>query len=375
MALGNLQCGDYEVYVAERGGSTLVCRLRGITEVSYNRILNEFSECRVSVAMNADCVSALADVNPWKHELLVFRNSELAWIGPLIDLTYAPADSRIKLYARDLMAWTEKRFIELANTDYEVFDTELRDVFEWVLSHGYDKDPWDMTWELSDTGITLDRFYPGYYTPDRWGGNYSRVADELRALVGSGIDFSVVGRHMYGGDLEINPPASETLKIADHNWAKSPEIKVSGANMSNETAVAGGSGGHYGWYDDQMWIERDTASQNEYGLLQSFTQVQEMSDVYTTELPNPITQESYGRSQFLKQPVVFISGGQLAGDAPFEISDLIPGAPIEVGLVSKLRDIQTEYRLVSVEFVADETSEKISMALSLPGVEELKVGS
>lgn len=367
--LRSLRCGNYEVYVAQRGGTPLLCRLTGSKSIQFNRRLNDVSEANVVVALNTQCRDCLSSVNPWEHELLLFRESELVWTGPIMTLSYQPAQSQITLYARDLMAWSEKRLIELVNTDYEVEDVDVKEVFDWVLSHGYDKDPWDMEWNLGNTGVPISRFYPAYPDTDRWGGGYANVGQELRSLVQVGIDYTVINRMLYGGDLVLAPPTSTVLKISDRNWAQLPDIEVNGTAMSTRTVVAGGSGGYFGYYDDQLWIEETTGQS--WGLLETFVQRSDLSDEDTTEVPNAIAQEAYARNQLLNQPVAYIKGGQLAADAPFTFNTLIPGVPISVGLLESLRDLETEYRINSVSVNVAPEAETINLELMSPGVEGL----
>lgn len=367
MAIQSLTCGEYDVYVAQKGGETLTCRLYGTTDIRFRRVLNDFSDANISVAMDSKCVNCLASINPWQHELLIFRNTEMVWCGPIMSIKYLPSDSKVEIYARDLLAWTEKRVVELVGEDYDVEEVDIREVFEWLLNHSYAKDPWNMSWDLKDTGIPVTRFYPGYYPPgDRWGGTYPVVADEMRSLSQAGIDYTVVNRQMYAGDLEVQPPNDSNIITMDHNWVKLPEILVSGTNMSTRTIVAGGQGGYYGWYDDQIWI---TESDEDWGLLETFTVRSDIDDAYTTEHPNPITQEAYARHALLSTPLVYVTGGQLAGDSPFAFNDLIPGVRTTVGLVEVLREIETDYRIYNVEVSVNKESEEISLSLSLPGVE------
>lgn len=370
--MASLTCADYDVYISNRGGDTLVCRLGNTVEVQFNRTLNDFSEATVIASVNSSCASCVAELNPWQHEIMIFRSKTLVWCGPIISMRYMPATSRIRIYARDLMAWTEKRLIAPANVDgYEVEEVDIAEVFHWVLQHGYDKDPWEMAWSIGNTGVPITKFYPGYDpTSERWGGSYPTCGAELRQLSQAGIDYTCVNRTLYAGDLTISPPNPITLKIADQNWARSPDIDVNGAQMSTRTGVAGGSGGFWGWYDDQIWFEETTQP---WGLLETFTPRPELSDVDTTTLPNAITQEAAARHAILKDPIATISGGQLSGGAPFDFNSLLPGLPIEVGFAAPMRFLETDYRMVGLSVSVTDKQEEINMSVSVPGLEEIRV--
>lgn len=366
-----LNCSNYEIYIAVKGGVPLVCKLKP-AGISFNRILNDFSVASVTCAVDSACLTCLAELKPWTHEILIFRNSELVWCGPLMTIEYDPAESRVTLHGRDLLAWAEKRTVEIAGEDYDVEEVDIAEVFAWVLGVGYNKDPWNMTWTLGPTGIPINKFYPGYYPADgdRWGGSYPIVASELRALAQAGIDYSVINRHLYGGDLVVTPPVDTTLKLADQNWAKMPKITVNGATMSSRTIVAGGSGGYWGWYDDQLWIE---SSDEDYGLLETFVNRTEVSDADTTETPNPITQEAAARHAILKQPIARISGGQLSGQNAYDFNLLIPGLPVEVGFLRPLRKLEINYRMTALTVEVTKDAEAINMSLSSPGIEEIRI--
>ena len=275
-----------------------------------------------------------------------------------MNLSYSPSQGVVKINARDLLAWTEKRFIEI-DEDYEVEQVDLKEVFEWVLVHGYNKQPWNMSWVLSDTGIPIDWFYPGKQG-DRWGGTYKSVGQELRALSQVGLDYTVVARFLLTGERG-------TLHLADSDWAEVPEVIISGTQMSTRTAVAGGNGGFFGWYSDQMWVEE---SEEPWGLLETFINRPEI-DEDTTQLPNPISQEAYARHQALRKPLAFIRGGRLASGAPFSFNDMVPGVNMKIGLLETIRDIETDYRLSSVSVTVDNDSEKLDLTMILPGVEDL----
>jgi hypothetical protein len=368
--MASLTCADYDIYVSERGGNVLTCRLGAATDLSYNRTLNDFSEATVQVAVNSSCAECVASLNPWQHELMVFRAKTLVWCGPIMSMVYKPSISRLQIYARDLLAWTEKRLVEPIGEDYDVEEVDIGQVFGWVLNHGYTKDPWGMTWSIAATGVPISMFYPAVPEGDRWGGSYPVVGAELRKLSQAGIDYTMVNRQLYAGDLTVTPPNPTTLKITDQNWTRSPDIQVNGTQMSTRTGVAGGAGGYWGWYDDQIWFEE---SEEPWGLLETFTPRNDVDEADTTILPNAITQEAAARHALLKNPIAYITGGQLSGGAPFDFNGLIPGLPIEVGFAAPMRNLQIDYRMYSVTVDVSSEKEEINMSVSAPGLEEVKL--
>lgn len=371
-----LGCGNYDVYFQARGGAYNVCRADGLTALSYNRTLNEASEATVSLALRGQdesCCACIGSLNPWEHEIVIYRDGEEVWVGPIVNIDIDLDALTANFQAKDLFAWTDKRWIELSNDDgYDVEEVELSTVFEWILFHGYSKDPWNMTWSIGSTGIPMDRFYPGFDgETERWGGSYMMCGEELRQLAESGCDFTVVRRTLVGGDLQVNPPSQIPLLI-DRHWTKLPTIKVVGTGMAEEVAVAGGGGGYYGYYDEQIWIERpDDEFRERFGLLQYFKTDDSLDDENTTDLPNAITQQAYGLRELKKQPFTYVTGGQLSMEAPVTFDTLIPGAVVNLALSQTCRTVEDEYRLVSVS-VAFDGEEHISIELTPKGVEALR---
>lgn len=370
-----LGCGQYEVYFQTRGGDTFVCRARNLVSLTFNRLLNDTSEATAVLALNgqdSECCACAGSIDPWEHEMAIFRDGVEVWVGPIVNIDIDLDSLRATFFANDLFAWTDRRWVELPGNDYEVEEVEMASVFDWLLSHGYYKDPWNMQWTLSQTGIPLDKFYPGFEAPDRWGGLYPTVGDELRQLTRSGCDFTVYRRVLIGGGIQVNPPV-EIPRLIDTHWAKLPTIKVVGSSMATEVGVAGGNSGTFGYYDDQMWIEAtDDEYRARYGLLQRFYAEPELDEEDTTFLPNAITQTAYGLREIKKQPYTYIQGGELAQGAPIEFEELIPGAVISVGLLQTCRTIDTDYRLTQVSVTYDADRESVAVEMTPKGVEALR---
>src|SRR5690606_19038527 len=58
-----------------------------------------------------DCCNQLSEINPWQHEIHIFRNGELVWCGPIVDMSFDNAQGLATIEAKDLFAWMDRRFI------------------------------------------------------------------------------------------------------------------------------------------------------------------------------------------------------------------------------------------------------------------------
>jgi len=374
-----LGCGEYEAYFKTRGGDTFVCRAKNLTAVSWGRRLNDVSEATVTFSLNGtegDCCGCAAIIEPWKHELSVYRNGVEVWCGPVTGGEIDSSAMTARFDAKDLSTWFDRRWVELLDSDKEFEDVDIVERFTWLLSHGYSKDPFGLDFVLTDKtlGLPMTRMYVSYSDPDRWGGNYQMVGDEIKELAKAGIDYTVIRRVLLAGGLQTSK--QPIARLMDQHWSVSPKITIVGTGMANEQALAGGQGGYYGWDDSQMWIERgdDTdTSRSEYGLLQSFETTPTLDDVDTTATPNPIAQKAYALRELKKRPFEYLKGGELSPSAPVEIDALIPGRYLRVDLNKPCRTVNSSYLLVGLSASCSSSGESISVELVPPGAEDLNV--
>jgi hypothetical protein len=371
MSVDTLGCGRYEVYFNTRGGDNFVCRARNLTSLTWGRRLNEVSEASITIALNGQdeqCCNCVNTVNPWSHEMAVYRDGVEVWCGPVINATIDLEGLTASYTAKDLSTWFDHRWVEIRGTDIEFEEVDVTAVYDWLVQHAYYKDPWNMEWYLANTGVPISRVYVAAEESDRWAGHFQNVGNELRDLSQYGIDFTVVRRVLVSGELESSTNVTATL--IDKHWAKLPTIDVVGGSMATEVGVAGGNSGYSGWYDEQTWIERDTGSS--FGLLQTFFPAPELDEEDTTTLPNAIAQKAYNLREIKKEPFTYVKGGSLASNAPVTFDNLIPGRVFNLALTQTCRQIQSLYRLYQVDIQLQGEEESVAVQLTPLGAEALR---
>ena len=374
MLANTLGTAEYEAYFKSRGGQYFICRARNLTALSWERKMNEVSSAKVTISLNSldpDFCECVSQINPWEHELAIYRNGVEVWVGPVINGIIDLANLTATYDAKDLSAWFDKRWIELRDTDVEFEEADISDVFEWLVRHAYYKQPWNMTWTIPQVQIPIDRVYVSASPDERWSGPFPSVGEEIRNLVRSGVDMTVVRRELITGDLQTE--STPLAMLNDQHWATLPAIQIIGSQMATEVGVGGGNGGYYGWYDDQIWIERADADEfgDQFGLLQEFTNEPSMQDEETTKTPNAITQQAYALREVKKQPFVYVKGGELAPDAPVYPEILVPGNVFMVKLTETCRTVEDEYRLYSVSTSFGRDGESMALELVPKGADAL----
>lgn len=378
MAVDTLGCGTYEVYFKTRGGDTHVGRVRNMTALSYARNLNSVSEGSVSFSLNGTesevCCGIASTIEPWEHELAIYRNGEEIWCGPVVGGEVDNDAQTVTFNARDLSIWFSKRWVEIAGQDAEFEEVDIIEIYDWLIKHAYYKDPWNMEWFFTADrlNIPVDKTYIAF-DPNtaRWGGQYPMVENELADLRKSGVDYTTIRRVLIAGDLQSSTDIS--VRLSDNHWARPPKTPIIGLGMATEVGVAGGAGGSEGWDDDQIWIERPTDEQRlRYGLLQYFESAQNLDEESTVGTPNAIAQRAYGMRELKKKPYEYVMAGQLSPKAPLTFDTLIPGRYFGIDLQQVCRTVRGSYMLTAVNVTYSGTDEVVSVEMTPPGVESVR---
>ena len=123
-SLSQFGCGDTEVWICNRALNKPLAQI-GFTRAEWGRELSELSTCSLDIP-EAWCSPLTSDavdggIETWKYGLMVFRDGVQQWRGPIVDITRPPGSEVVSIQARDKMAWTDRRFLEVA-LDYELID-------------------------------------------------------------------------------------------------------------------------------------------------------------------------------------------------------------------------------------------------------------
>lgn len=375
--VATLGCAKYEVYFQTAGGYNFIGRVTNLTGLKWSRRLNDTSEARVDFTLNGtegSCCGMVSQINPWQHEMAIFRDGVEVWCGPVTGGEIDLDTNQAWFSAKDLSAWLDKRWVEVVDNDVEFDEADIIDVYDWLMRHAYNKGPWNMQWyyNADRLNIPVSRTYISF-NPDneRWGGAYPMVGNELRDIRDSGIDFTVVRRVYLAGNLIADD--RPIAMLVDGDWIKRPKIVIVGSSMATEVGVGGGPGGYSGWYDDQIWIERpNDAERQQYGLLQSFEPAPsfDQEDTYTN--PNPITQRAYALRELRKRPYEYVSGGVLSPKANVTFDMLVPGRFINLAIQQSCREVIGNYMLTAVNVSYTSENEEVAMDLAPPGAEAVR---
>lgn len=354
-----LGCGSWQAFLQCRGGGELYPlpfstmangrRLDDMSDASLT--LNQTTLRSWSPAVQAKCCGILAELEPWEHELALWRdgdpaNDEPTWVGPIVKAVWG-IDS-LTLSARDLFQWFERRLLE---RDRTFTATDLATIFHQYAVDGLHRDPSpniDVT-SISATGILGDREVQ--VEAGR------RAADELRELARSGLDFTMLGRVMLAGGTEV-PTADLGVLFTDHFDAH--ELTLDGLQAETESVVIGSPAGNVGGPIRASAGGVDV----DRGLVQGLANESTVKDLTSAQALADT------RHDLLSESPTFFAA-RLLPIAPVGYEDLIPGAVADLRVQLMCRTVEGDHRLMDVRVgVAENGTESVGVEFSSLGTAE-----
>lgn len=375
-----LGCGsDIQAFITAKCGGPTVCALTNITSIEFNRLLDAISTATVEVPVaigaggSNPCCRCLADVEPWCHELHIFRNGEEVWCGPVVKVTYG--FTKVVIEAMDVLAWTLVRISEGA-IDFGVTDSngdgtpdvataEVTDIALQILNIAFEEeDPCVLDYVLqTDLNNRPTAIGPVAVRFEAFADTAFDQLDQLSAL---GLDFTALGRRIILSVDGENENQRVARTLTDQHIMGEIEVSKDGFNgatrvysryLNDDTAgqctadgsaivpcpaVANGNQFCYG----PIEIVRDDA----------------VSFNFNTALQ--IAQKYVDAGTPIPRTIDFPGGSKLSPDTPFGINDIIPGNIMRVVLTNLCFDVAEDFKIQELTYSINEQGEE-SVGISL----------
>lgn len=327
-------CGAYEVYVLTRGGSSLVAVFPW-TSLTFSRVLDDTSDgSAVAYQIPAECRGPLSGVTSWRHELAIYRDGQLVWVGPVV-IPQAPPD-QYEIAARDLSAWWDHRLIH-KDHDYSS-PTDLATIFQDVAADAMAPDPSPgLAVTTTPCGVTAILTLLAL--------QHLSAATELRDIAKTGIDWTTIARKVLAGGAVV--PTGPLGPFLDEHFAVPPTPKEDGTAKANAWLVRGAGGGAAG--DVVYGYQTDPVSGKLDGLLESVETDSTIKDSATA-------QAAAKTRVALTSVVGTLDKCVLHPEAPFTLDELVPGALCQVRLEQTSIPVFGSYRLQRVDVTASAQS-------------------
>lgn len=371
-------CGVYEVLAFTRGGGEVVGSLE-FDNLAWGRVLDATSAATMTIDGVSNlgalerCCELIGSLNPWEHELALYRQvpgsqqKQRVWMGPITRMRF-PNES-VVIEALDLSAWLQRRSLH-QNHNFTIAngDDLIAMWVAWVEdAMSVDNSPGLFPHVLALSGILADRLTTIV--------EHNYAADPIAEIATTGIDWTTIDRVMQAGPVLPQPDfdAVDSLPLLlDEAFRVAPEIIVDGMSMGNCWLVNGGGAiagvpltGEYG---PDFPATPDHVAQPaapDYAAIEErFGRIEQVVSETRILDQDSVDDNAKTRYDLTKEPVAYITGGELLPTAPLPINQIVPGALLRVKLNRACKPIDVVMRIQQLSVSANaDGSESVDIGL------------
>lgn len=352
-------CETNLVYLYDRGGLSRIGQFTEVVTVAWERLRDDISTALITVARpSEECCRLLGQVEPGRHEIVIFRGRERVWEGPVTRVADSSAGT-VTIEAKDVMQWAYWTIIRRGYNDaYPNCRSAITRAGQ-LLTRWLDRK------ERLDPPINVLQHVIEYHIEDE--------ARECRELLDyqktlweeidsfaqySGIDYVTIGRSILLFDTH-DGQIGRTPVITENDF--SSEVVITAYGMELATFVGATDGeGHYGWAGGRDpyygWIER-LYTLREEGESATETPSRE-------SLIGSATSHLRGRNP-VPTTVRVPANSEINPQGNFSIRNLVPGVRVPLRATLTCRTLTQEQKLdrVLVTESAD-SGERINVTMS-----------
>jgi hypothetical protein len=355
-----LTCARHTAAIYDRGGMYRVGPLDGVVDVKWERKRDDMSMATVGVmGLTEECRTLLANLEPNRHELVIFRDTERVWEGPISHVEYLP--DRVNIEARDVMYYAYRLIRRTAVDLSEVVPpTKVVQYMKDVLVREFARR------EAEDPPINVSPFITGFLSADdvetkRVKEAYSNTLFEEIDDIGryAGCDYTVVGRRIILSD--VHTVFYQTPAVSEADFLGDVVVTAYGLQHATFAAVtdgegifgtAGGPDPYYGHWEVLVTTEDEEGDE-------------EAPD----EADPAVLAEQAARSLRGMNPVPFLvrlpENSTLNPNGALSMADLVPGARVPLRATLAARTFTMMQKLDSMEVTESAgVAEKITVSLS-----------
>lgn len=233
---GTLGCGQNEAYLAVKGGRKLLGKLGPASSVVWSRVRDDISKATITLNLTAapDTCQLAAIMRCWQHEVVIFRNGERVWEGPITRIAYRK-DS-VEIEASDVMAWVYRRIMKQG---YDDSYPNLRSVVERaerIIVNALAPDDPEVIPYLTSFNFPDDA-KQSRIVPD-WSKTAWEEVDDLAQK--AGLDYTTVGRRIILWDT--HRPIGRLPVMTNGDFGDDPIVTEYGMNFATLYGITNGNG-------------------------------------------------------------------------------------------------------------------------------------
>lgn len=351
MALG---CGFNTVAVFDRGGITRLFPIDRTTSISYGRLRDGISDALIHIPTSADCCGDLATLEPVRHEIVIFRDGQRVWEGPITRVSYSNDD--VEIAAKDVMFWPYRTIMRAEyNNSYPniAYGTDrIGLILRNELERKERQDPpinvvpWIQIHTEADTARTSRRTLP-------YQKSVFEEIDDLAAK--AGIDYTVVGRAIHVHDTSYL--LGQTPLATEADFLGGVVVSMYGMDVCTYSAVTDGEG---------LW-GADSRDQMYYGEVEMLaTAYDEENDTTNPSEPELRSQAQRNLSQRFPIPIEVRVPDNSAinpNSETFTFDMLVPGVKVPLMATAGCRSLRQDQKIDKVDIRQDDKGEVVTLTL------------
>lgn len=411
MALATLGCpASYNAVIHWRCGDYVFMPVENLTNIQFTRTLNDTATATITIikdSLDDGCCGNLGKVEPWLHELTIYRDDDLVWQGPVMVVT--ETRTTVTIEAWDVSAWLG-RLVNFSTRTYKNNQSDVTSMALYfirynLLDHAYSCTRTVDGRETDHACITPyitreDADVEPAYKPQE---QSKYVLAVLEELVKFGLYWTTVGRRL----ILKGKPDNDDLPVATLNtddFMGDVQVVRDGQSFATRAVATNGSS-----EEDRQTVSTGRSCSNPYGRvdwLVSSTDVPKCE--CDTSDDGPCADEcedntssaackacvaaceddchAEQRAALLKMAQQELKGrypvpvaiavdnnAALSPEAGVDFSQLVPGYRFDVRFDRACRKIQQAFVLAQLQVTWDAGGEKVAIGLSPldePGVDE-----
>jgi hypothetical protein len=204
VALCTLGCPtSYHAVIHWRCGDQVFLPVESLTSLTYERTLNDTATATIVItkdSLDDVCCEGVGQIEPWLHELSIYRDADLVWQGPVMTVTETRAEVTVEAW--DITAWLA-RIVNFSTKKYKRGEADVSTIAKYYIDHNLLNSRYACT--TTQDGKKVDHACltpfisrsnvgarPAYKPQDQT----KYVVDLLSELVKSGLYWTTVGRRL-----------------------------------------------------------------------------------------------------------------------------------------------------------------------------------
>lgn len=358
---GTLGTGVHTAVIYERGGRRPLINLDRLLSVEWNRVKNQASEALITLPADAACNPRVGQVRSWGHELVLFRDGNRVWEGPVI--VPSVGRGRATIRARDVSGYLARRVRRRQNA--KVLKKRVITFAEDDVRDAFAADDPNVLTYLDVRGTASGR----QITRKRADSENVYVSDLLDSMADKGLNRTTAGRTLVLWPSSVHLGLTPTLNASLH-IAADVTVEENGDDLATSVLMDPDKG-------KSRWSSAWKAVDPFYGLHEFIGDASGLKGATTgdpkgerpgedqanagdlLDAANAVRDEHYPAPLRINIP----AGATLNCDAPFPLDTLIPGVLIPVEVTDTVRPVTARMTLSEVKVTVTGGVERVQITL------------